>query len=199
MSAGRSMPWSIVWASGWRRYRFDRDRLILPTEAINKGFALWDDRDRLAICNHVSRSLIGDIPVDSSFEDFLAGPAARASDEDGNDWPSRRAAAMPPWRAVIGLARELDLAVIAEDVETADQLALLRSFGCDKAQCFLLGRLIAAPNWVAPCSRPPERQAPRCSIISASPTSRRASSTCKFSTSLPSTTTTPLPAARAAS
>jgi len=40
-------------------------------------------------------------------------------------------------RAMISLARELDLKVVAEGVETAEQLALLAEWGCDLYQGFL--------------------------------------------------------------
>jgi len=43
-------------------------------------------------------------------------------------------------RAVIGLARGLDLPVVAEGVENADQLAFLARELCDEAQGFLIGR-----------------------------------------------------------
>jgi len=41
--------------------------------------------------------------------------------------------------AVIGMARGLDLRVVAEGVETEPQLAFLREHGCDEVQGFLLG------------------------------------------------------------
>jgi EAL domain-containing protein (putative c-di-GMP-specific phosphodiesterase class I) len=43
-------------------------------------------------------------------------------------------------RAVLALGRGLDLPILAEGVETPDQLALLCSEGCNEAQGYLLGR-----------------------------------------------------------
>jgi EAL domain-containing protein (putative c-di-GMP-specific phosphodiesterase class I) len=40
-------------------------------------------------------------------------------------------------RAVIGLGRELGITVLAEGVETMEQLSLLRDLGCQQAQGFL--------------------------------------------------------------
>ncbi|HLZ38795.1 MAG TPA: EAL domain-containing protein, partial [Mycobacteriales bacterium] len=40
--------------------------------------------------------------------------------------------------AIISLAHILDLTVLAEGVERAEQLSILRSLGCDAAQGFLL-------------------------------------------------------------
>lgn len=42
-------------------------------------------------------------------------------------------------RAVIAMAHELDLEVVAEGVESQDQLDFLRAHGCDLAQGYLLG------------------------------------------------------------
>jgi EAL domain-containing protein (putative c-di-GMP-specific phosphodiesterase class I) len=42
--------------------------------------------------------------------------------------------------AMINLAHNLDLKVVAEGVETPEQLALLRDFGCDQVQGYLISR-----------------------------------------------------------
>lgn len=46
-------------------------------------------------------------------------------------------------RAMINLAHNLNLQVVAEGVENAEQLAMLRQFGCDQAQGFLISKAIA--------------------------------------------------------
>jgi diguanylate cyclase (GGDEF)-like protein/PAS domain S-box-containing protein len=43
-------------------------------------------------------------------------------------------------RAIIGLGRGLDLPIVAEGVETAEQLAFLRKEACDEVQGFLIGK-----------------------------------------------------------
>ncbi len=45
--------------------------------------------------------------------------------------------------AMINLAHNLSLEVVAEGVETPEQLALLRSFGCDQAQGYLISHPLA--------------------------------------------------------
>jgi diguanylate cyclase (GGDEF)-like protein len=52
-------------------------------------------------------------------------------------------------RALVDLAHAHDLAVVAEGVETAEQLEIIRELGCDKAQGFLLGRPMPAAQLLA--------------------------------------------------
>ena len=50
-------------------------------------------------------------------------------------------------QAIIGLARNLDMYVIAEGVETAEQMAFLVKHGCDEAQGYLISRPIPAADF----------------------------------------------------
>jgi diguanylate cyclase (GGDEF)-like protein len=52
-------------------------------------------------------------------------------------------------RALVDLAHAHDLTVVAEGIETADQLEVIRELGCDKAQGFLLGRPMPADRLLA--------------------------------------------------
>jgi EAL domain-containing protein (putative c-di-GMP-specific phosphodiesterase class I) len=43
-------------------------------------------------------------------------------------------------KAVVGMAQALEMGVVAEGVETEDQVECLRALGCDRAQGFFFGR-----------------------------------------------------------
>ena len=57
-------------------------------------------------------------------------------------------------RAVIGLARGLELPVVAEGVETNDQLAFLTKESCDEIQGFLIGRPLPIEDYAALTGQP---------------------------------------------
>ena len=59
-------------------------------------------------------------------------------------------------RAVIGLGRGLNVPVVAEGVETREQMAFLREESCDQMQGYLLGRPHPIENYAEILGRPPQ-------------------------------------------
>ena len=57
-------------------------------------------------------------------------------------------------RAVIGLARGLELPVLAEGVETEEQLAFLAKESCDEIQGYLIGRPLPIEDYAALTGQP---------------------------------------------
>lgn len=53
-------------------------------------------------------------------------------------------------RAVLALGKSLNIPVLAEGIETGDQLSILRSEGCDEGQGFLLGRPSSSDDLARP-------------------------------------------------
>lgn len=54
---------------------------------------------------------------------------------------------------MVGMAHELNLTVLAEGVETTDQMALVRAAGCDAIQGFLVARPMPAASFAEWCGR----------------------------------------------
>jgi EAL domain-containing protein (putative c-di-GMP-specific phosphodiesterase class I) len=52
-------------------------------------------------------------------------------------------------QAIVRLARALRLKVVAEGVETAQELALLRDFGCDSVQGYLFSKPVTAQEFAS--------------------------------------------------
>ena len=68
-----------------------------------------------------------------------------ASTEDRHWWSCGRRAIV---RAVITLGHSLDIKVVAEGVETADQLTRMRAEGCDEVQGYYFGKPMPAADFV---------------------------------------------------
>ena len=64
-------------------------------------------------------------------------------------------------RAVIGLGRGLDLPVVAEGVETKDQLAFLAREACHEVQGYLVGRPAPIATYAVAVGRAPQATAPQ--------------------------------------
>jgi EAL domain-containing protein (putative c-di-GMP-specific phosphodiesterase class I) len=60
--------------------------------------------------------------------------------------------------AMINLAHNLNLEVVAEGVESEEQLALLRGFGCDQVQGFLVSKPLPIGELMAYLLQAPGRQ-----------------------------------------
>ncbi|MEX2495240.1 MAG: EAL domain-containing protein [Woeseia sp.] len=55
-------------------------------------------------------------------------------------------------QAIVALGKAMNLEVVAEGVETEEQLNLVRKFGCDLAQGFFIGRPMPEPAFLAWCN-----------------------------------------------
>lgn len=61
-------------------------------------------------------------------------------------------------RAIIGMAAALNLDVVAEGVETPEQLAVLKAIHCDEVQGYLLGEPLPAQALISMLRLPPEER-----------------------------------------
>jgi EAL domain-containing protein (putative c-di-GMP-specific phosphodiesterase class I) len=90
--------------------------------------------------NYVKKFPVDRIKIDQSF--------VRNLSTDAND------AAIV--RAIVTLGKSLGLEIVAEGVETAEQLARLRAEGCDEVQGYYFGKPMPADEFIAllDCSAP---------------------------------------------
>ncbi len=109
----------------------DQDRVaqvLAELRALGVRICLDDFGTGYSALAYVNRFPVDVVKIDRSFiADLLTRPQAEAI-----------------VRAILGMAQGLGLQVVAEGVETEDQLARLVELGCHRAQGFLMGRPCAA-------------------------------------------------------
>jgi len=86
--------------------------------------------------SYLSRFPIDVLKIDRSFVSDIGKEGGKHSGKDGGD--------APIVASIIALAHNLQLSVIAEGVETAEQLAYLRRHGCDEMQGYYFSRPLPA-------------------------------------------------------
>ncbi len=78
--------------------RLAHDRLTLPTEAMNDGFAIWDAKDRLVLCNSRFRHFFNGLDADSRYRTFSEAldqhtrPLLALDDQSYDEWREWRLA-----------------------------------------------------------------------------------------------------------
>ena len=109
------------------------------------GFALAVDDFGTGYCslNYLKRFPLDTLKVDRAFVNDITADAEDAAIV----------------RAIVGLGHNLDLEIVAEGVETLEQLEFLRAAGCDLIQGYLMSRAVDAPTF-AQLLRAPGRRAP---------------------------------------
>jgi EAL domain-containing protein (putative c-di-GMP-specific phosphodiesterase class I) len=78
--------------------------------------------------NYLRRLPVDSLKIDRSFLSELASSSS----------------SLPLVQTIVVLAHNMGLSVVAEGVETEEQLAVLRAMGCDKVQGHLFGKALAA-------------------------------------------------------
>lgn len=133
----RSILASTGCDGSWLELEITESLIAANAEAVAVAVRAFQELGiRAAIDNfgigHSSLAELAQVPVDRLKIDRSFVHALDGSPEDA-------AAAA----AIIGLARGLDIGVVAEGVETAEQLGFLRTQGCVEAQGFLMSRPLA--------------------------------------------------------
>jgi EAL domain-containing protein (putative c-di-GMP-specific phosphodiesterase class I) len=120
----------------------ERGLMDLGTETLRKLEALKSLGVRLAIddfgtgyssLTYLKRMPVDKLKVDRSFVSDLPHDTSDAAIV----------------HTIVAIARTLGLKVLAEGVETTEQLAFLRAAGCNECQGFLFGRAVPAEQFAA--------------------------------------------------
>jgi diguanylate cyclase (GGDEF)-like protein len=163
-----------------RRHGIDARRLVLEvTESV------FIDNAEQAVA---TMTAIGDLGVALALDDFGQGYSSLSYlkklplqlvkiDRAFVDGLPRSAADQAIVRAVVSLASELGMAVLAEGVETLDQLDHVRRLGCGSVQGFLFSRAVVAEEIVRLAAGPlvavadpaPVPAPPRLRIVASNP------------------------------
>ncbi|MGD9512359.1 MAG: EAL domain-containing protein, partial [Geminicoccaceae bacterium] len=93
--------------------RLDRDRLTLPAESMNEGFALWDEHDRLIQCNRRFKNFMGgpgaSIELGMRYGEFLHRAFRAAVADSEEPWDERIARILRQRRSAISSEPEFGL------------------------------------------------------------------------------------------
>jgi diguanylate cyclase (GGDEF)-like protein/PAS domain S-box-containing protein len=111
------------------KYANEVDNTLRTLCGAGVSIALDDFGTGYASLTHLKQFPVDTIKIDRSFVTRLTSDAEEDAAIVG---------------ALIDLARNLGIATVAEGVETAEQMELLRARGCDVGQGFLFGRAISA-------------------------------------------------------
>jgi EAL domain-containing protein (putative c-di-GMP-specific phosphodiesterase class I) len=108
-------------------------RDLQQLRALGVGISIDDFGTRYSTLNYVKHFAVDRLKIDQCFIREIASD------------PSDAAIV----RAIVSLGHSLEMEVVAEGVETAEQLALLRAEGCDEVQGFYFGRPMQAEDFLA--------------------------------------------------
>jgi PAS domain S-box-containing protein/diguanylate cyclase (GGDEF)-like protein len=110
---------------------------------IGCGFSIDDFGTGYSSLSYIKTLPINELKIDRYFVDDIAIPNAS----------SKRLV-----EAVINIAKAFDLKVIAEGVETKEQLSILRDYNCNVYQGYLLSRPLSVKDWIKlVCKKSPIR------------------------------------------